>query len=129
MQAKSSISSGCNNNNCNQNKDAALLTLKPAQGQSTKSGHAHDFRHGGGGDDDDDGYDDDVAMLPANGKQPTTATAEGRLHQTHGHPLPQHLPSPGAEVTALNPTQSKNISESPVRTLCYKISTSVTYLG
>ncbi|XP_037722390.1 LOW QUALITY PROTEIN: uncharacterized protein LOC119555206 [Drosophila subpulchrella] len=56
MQAKSSSSAG--NNNCNQNKDAALLTLKPAQGQSTKSGHAHEFRHGGGGDDDGD----DVAM-------------------------------------------------------------------
>ncbi|XP_017090047.3 LOW QUALITY PROTEIN: uncharacterized protein [Drosophila bipectinata] len=60
-----------NNNKCNQNKDAALLTLKPAQGQSTKSGHGHEFRHGGDGYGYGDGDGDDVE--DASGKRPTKA--------------------------------------------------------
>ncbi|XP_036670460.2 uncharacterized protein [Drosophila suzukii] len=89
MQAKSSSSAG--NNNCNQNKDAALLTLKPAQGQSTKSGHAHEFRHGGGGDDDGD----DVAMrcyamrCDAPGKRPMCHRRPASPEpQNHRQPLP-----------------------------------------
>ncbi|XP_016973449.1 uncharacterized protein LOC108040480 [Drosophila rhopaloa] len=80
MQAKSS-SNGSNNNHCNQNKDAALLTLKPAQGQSTKSGHAHEFRHGG----DDDGDGDDVALLPANGLPHQKASFPRHPIPTHSH--------------------------------------------
>lgn len=90
MQAKSSSSRS--NNKCNQNKDAALLTLKPAQGQSTKSGHAHESRHGGGGDGDDDGDGDvdDVALrCDAPGNQPATA-----YYRRLAFPDPETLPLP-----------------------------------
>ncbi|KAH8357644.1 hypothetical protein KR200_007627, partial [Drosophila serrata] len=76
-------------NVCNQNKDAALLTLKTrTQGQSTKSGHAHEFRHGGDDDDDDEDGDDVAMRCFRQTKAYHTKRPAGFPRPTHIQPFP-----------------------------------------